>query len=220
MIERKALLLGEEHLPWFYFFASKELTNVTGYTPTQGYTYFILRARCWDTGYLPDDQAKLARWCGGQVPAEDIALVLAEHFRQAEDGHWICPELDALREQAMKTRTLKSEAGRRGGIASAAKRTAAPSTTVAAPLNDRQLREGDGYGEGDGPRTLASSNSHKVSPVNFERAGQLAKAANSTLDHLLGTAPENLGTNTSGLTAVQITANKARMAEIKSRTAP
>lgn len=149
MQAHRKLLLGDEHLEWFYFYAAPEIANVMGYTAGQGFAYFMLRARCWMNGTLPDDSHKLVRWCNNAVSAEDVQFVLDEHFRLA-DGFWSCPELDDLREQAMKQRAVKSEAGRKAGLASAAKRES--STVVERSLNGRQPREEEVEGEGDGDK--------------------------------------------------------------------
>src|SRR5665213_582771 len=147
MNARKKLLLGDEHLEWFYFYAAPEIANVMGYNAGQGFAYFMLRARCWMNGTLPNDLNKLVRWCNNAVSNDEVQFVLDEHFILT-DGFWTCPELDDLREQAMKQRSKLSEAGRKAGIESAARRKS--STTVERPLNDRQPREEEGDGEGEG----------------------------------------------------------------------
>lgn len=86
------------------------------------------------------------RWCNNAVSTDNVQFILDEHFTLA-GNFWTCPELDDLREQAMKQRGKLSEAGRIAGLKSAAKRRA--STTVERPLNDRQPRDGDGDGDGE-----------------------------------------------------------------------
>jgi uncharacterized protein YdaU (DUF1376 family) len=145
MDNRKKMLLGDERLEWFYFFANREINNVMGYTAAQGFTYFMLRARCWDAGYLPNDLNKLVRWCNNAVTTEDVQFVLNEFFTLTAEDTWFCPELDDLREQAMKHRSQKSERGKKA----AAVRWGAKDADAMQTQCNRMPREEEGDVEGE-----------------------------------------------------------------------
>jgi hypothetical protein len=150
MSDKTSLLVGEEYLEWYYFYSNREINAVTGYTAAEGFAYFMLRARCWDAGFLPDDMRKLVRWCNNAVTAEDVTFILEEHFEKNPEGVWVSPELETLRGQAMKYRTQKSEAGKRGAkVRWSDSKTIAPHGTAIAPLCDLMPREVDVDGNVD-----------------------------------------------------------------------
>jgi hypothetical protein len=107
---------GLKRMPYYFFYASEELNNARGYTAAQMGVYFALRAQCWIDGCLPNDMKKLLRNCGTGATADDVNLVLEDHFVPVGDW-WTCAELDAKREHVLEISEKRSEAGRKANIA-------------------------------------------------------------------------------------------------------
>ena len=105
---------------WMPFYVDNYLADTTHLTPLEHGAYLLLMLQYWKDGKLPHDDARLARIA--HLPEAQWAEIKPTMHDLFKGGNWRHKRIDVELKEAAKRIEKRAEAGRIGGLASAASR--------------------------------------------------------------------------------------------------
>lgn len=125
--------------PAFQFYARDWIVSTMTLPCEVRGAYISLLATAWDRheddGGLPDNMAELAAYCGLTTArfTKNVWPVLSSKWTLGEDGLWRNRKLEEVRSEQRNYRAERSQAGKKGAAAKAAKRKHSSSSAKAQP---------------------------------------------------------------------------------------